>query len=60
MLRSPLIIYADFECLLENNRGDPTSKLGRDKILYAKHKPCPAIFYPVGSFEGPPNFQFET
>ena len=60
MLRSPIIIYADFECLLENIRGEPTSKRGRDTIFYAKHKPCSAAFYPVASFEGAPNFQFET
>ena len=60
MLRSPIFIYGDFQCLLENNREEPTSKRGRDTIFYAKHKPCSAAFYPMATFECAPNFPFET
>ena len=60
MLRSSVIVYADFECLLRDNRGEPTSRRGRDTVFYSKHQPCAAAFYPVANFEGAPSFQYET
>ena len=60
MLRSPIIFYADFECLLENNCVEPTSKRDRETIFYGKPKPCSVAFFPPASFEGAPNFQSET
>ena len=52
-LKAPFVVYADFECLLEENNTTQTKPSTKNRTqLYSKHIPCSVGFYVVPSSLG--------